>query len=85
MTSVTRRSFLGASAGFFAAGRRLGAQRAPFSVLLNSGFSGPQAFMFLAEDRGYLRDAGQRVRFVAGDGAAAIVPRVVKEGSTATP
>ena len=53
---------------------------ARYRVLLNSGISGPQAFMMLAQDRGYLREAGVDVEFVAGDGAAAVVPRVLPEG-----
>lgn len=54
-------------------------QPRPFRVLLNSNFSGPQAFFFLAQDRGYFKDAGLDVTFVAGDGAAAVVPRIGTE------
>ena len=56
------------------------AQLRRYRVLLNSNFSGPQAFFFLAQDRGYLKAAGLDAEFVAGDGAAAIVPRVGAEG-----
>lgn len=55
-------------------------QGRPFRVLLNSNFSGPQAFFFLAQDRGYLRAAGLDATFVAGGGAAAVVPRIGAEG-----
>lgn len=50
-----------------------------YRVLLNSNVSGPQAFFFLAQDRGYYRDAGLEPEFVGGDGAAAVVARVGPE------
>lgn len=56
------------------------AQPRPFRVLLNSNVSGPQAFFFLARDRGYYRAAGLDATFTGGDGAAAIVPRIGVEG-----
>ncbi|MEZ5420527.1 MAG: ABC transporter substrate-binding protein [Vicinamibacterales bacterium] len=56
------------------------AQPRPFRVLLNSNISGPQAFFFLAQDRGYYRAAGLEATFTGGDGAAAIVPRIGAEG-----
>ncbi len=46
---------------------------APIRILLNSGFAGPHAWFFLAEERGYFRDAGIAVTFVGGNGAAAVV------------
>lgn len=49
-------------------------------MLMNSGPSGPLAYMFLADERGYLAAGNLAMDFVAGDGAAAIVPRVIKEG-----
>ena len=82
MSHLSRRAFLAATASAaivlprFAAAQGLRTYR----VLLNSGISGPQAFMMLAQDRGYLREAGVDVQFVAGDGAAAVVPRVLPEG-----
>ena len=83
MASVTRRAFVGATTASFAA--LLGtppsaAQARRYRVLLNSNFSGPQAFFFVAQDRGYLKAAGLDVDYVEGDGAAAIVPRVGAEG-----
>lgn len=45
----------------------------PIRVLLNSGFSGPHAWFFLAEERGYFRDEGIAVTLVGGAGAAAVV------------
>ena len=56
------------------------AQPRRYRVLLNSNFSGPQAFFFLAQDRGYLKASSLDAEFVGGDGAAAIVPRIGKEG-----
>ena len=46
-------------------------------LLLNTSLSGPVAFFLLAEDRGYLRDAGVSLTFSPGGGAAVIVPQVV--------
>lgn len=83
MRRVSRRAFLGASSASLAAlatTRMSAAQVRRYRVLLNSNFSGPQAFFFLAQDRGYLKAAGLDAEFVAGDGAAAIVPRVGAEG-----
>lgn len=83
MRPVSRRAFLGASSATLAALATAGmsaAQLRRYRVLLNSNFSGPQAFFFLAQDRGYLKAAGLDAAFVAGDGAAAIVPRVGAEG-----
>ena len=83
MRPVSRRAFLSASSASLAAlatARMSAAQRRRYRVLLNSNFSGPQAFFFLAQDRGYLKAAGLDVDYVEGDGAAAIVPRVGAEG-----
>ena len=63
-----------------AGGHRLAAQRRRYRLLLNSNISGPQAFFFLARDRGYFANAGLDVDFVEGDGAAAVVARVGPEG-----
>ena len=45
-------------------------------MILNTFISGPQAWFFLADDRGYLRDEGIELEFVEGDTAANAVPRV---------
>ncbi len=45
-------------------------------MILNTFYSGPQAWFFLAEDRGYLREAGIALAFTEGDTAANAVPRV---------
>jgi NitT/TauT family transport system substrate-binding protein len=44
--------------------------------ILNTFYSGPQAWFFLADDRGYLRDEGIEVEFTEGDTAANAVPKV---------
>lgn len=49
-------------------------------VLLNTSLSGPLAFFLLAQERGYLRDAGLDVQFFGGPGAAAMVP-MVRDGT----
>ena len=49
-------------------------------LLLNSGFSGPHAWFFLAQERGYFRDAGLGIEFIAGGGAAAVVPLIGRDG-----
>lgn len=82
MPPVSRRAFLGTT-GASLASLIPGREAAPlrrYRVLLNSNFSGPQAFFFLAQDRGYLKAAGLDAEFVGGDGAAAIVPRIGAEG-----
>lgn len=48
-------------------------------LLLNTGLSGPVAFFLLAAEQGHLAQEGLDVQFVAGPGAAAMVP-MVREG-----
>ena len=43
---------------------------------LNTFYSGPQAWFFLAEERGYLRDEGLAVDFTEGDTAANTIPKM---------
>lgn len=57
-----------------------GGQQVKVRLLLNSALSGPHAFFCLAHERGYFADAGLDVEFVAGDGAASVVPRIAQEG-----
>jgi NitT/TauT family transport system substrate-binding protein len=49
-------------------------------LILNSGFSGPHAWFFLAQERGYFQDGGLDVEFLAGDGGAAVVPLIGTRG-----
>lgn len=48
--------------------------------LLNSGFSGANAWFLVAEKRGYFRDEGIEVEFVPGRGAFTAAGRMVEEG-----
>ncbi len=43
---------------------------------LNTFYSGPQAWFFLAEERGYLRDEGLAIAFTEGDTAANTIPKM---------
>ncbi len=43
---------------------------------LNTFFSGPQAWFFLADERGYLRDEGLAIEFTVGDTAANTIPKM---------
>lgn len=45
-------------------------------MILNTFVSGPQAWFFIADDRGYFRDEGIIIDFTPGDTAANAVPRV---------
>jgi len=48
-------------------------------MLLNGEFSGPQAFFFLARERGWLEEEGIDLTLVPGAGAATCVTRVLQE------
>lgn len=47
---------------------------------LNTFYSGPQAWFFLAEERGYLRDEGLAIAFTEGDTAANTIPKMAAGG-----
>jgi len=49
-------------------------------LLLNTSYSGPVAFFLLAQDRGYLKDAGIDLAPSQGGGASVVVPQVVPGG-----
>lgn len=44
--------------------------------ILNTFYSGPQAWFFLADDRGYFREEGLSVEFTEGDTLANAVPKL---------
>ncbi len=44
--------------------------------ILNTFYSGPQAWFFMADDRGYFRDEGLVIEFSEGDTLANAVPRL---------
>lgn len=77
MDGVTRRSLTAAiTLGALAGAAPTGAQSQPIKLLLNTSLSGPVSFFLLAEDRGYLKQAGLSVAFSPGGGAAVVVPQV---------
>lgn len=45
--------------------------------ILNTFYSGPQAWFFLADDRGYFRDEGLELEFAEGDTLANAVPKLM--------
>jgi NitT/TauT family transport system substrate-binding protein len=47
---------------------------------LNTFYSGPQAWFFLADERGYLRDEGLAIEFTEGDTAANTIPKMAAGG-----
>jgi NitT/TauT family transport system substrate-binding protein len=47
---------------------------------LNTFLSGPQAWLFLAQERGYLAAEGLEIEFVEGDTAANVVPKMAAGG-----
>lgn len=49
-------------------------------MLLNAGYSGPQAWLLLAIRRGYLRDAGIELALTPGNGAFGAAPGLVAGG-----
>lgn len=47
-----------------------------FRMVLNTSFSGPQSFLLLAQDRGYLAEEGIEIEFTQGGGAYTAAPRM---------
>jgi NitT/TauT family transport system substrate-binding protein len=45
---------------------------------LNTFYSGPQAWFFLADDLGFFREEGLEVHFTPGDTAANVIPKLAK-------
>lgn len=69
------------SAGVLATGGRLPATQArPLKMLLNSDYSGANAFLLLAVDKGYVAEAGISLSFTAGRGAYTAADRMMAEG-----
>ena len=89
MSDVTRRHFLRAVAtapvlSLVPVGRSglqtPAALPAPLRMLLNSGYSSVNAWFCLAEDRGYLKEAGLQLSFTDGVGAYTAAGRTAAEG-----
>ncbi len=52
----------------------------PLRMQLNTFYSGPQAWFFLAQARGYLQAEGLSIQFTEGDTAANTIPRMAAGG-----
>lgn len=77
MTSIDRRRALALmAAATMLPGRAFGAEQR-MRVLLNTSFSGPVSFFLLAQERGYLKEAGLELTLSQGGGASVVVPQVV--------
>ena len=82
MQAVDRRRFItqaGAAIAVLSSVRGSGAQT-PLRMLLNSGYSSVNAWFCLAEERGYLKDAGLTLAFTIGRGAYTAAGRTADEG-----
>lgn len=86
MTRITRRHMITSLAAAGAAGA-VGTARAlsimpprTYRMLLNSGWSGANAWFVIAEDKGYLREEGVHIDFTPGKGAYTVAPRMAAEG-----
>jgi NitT/TauT family transport system substrate-binding protein len=78
---LTRRDWLRLSTlALSAAAVPLRAQGKPLKMLLNSGYSGANAFFLLAQDKGYFKEAGVEVAFTPGAGAYTAAGRMMQEG-----
>ncbi len=85
MSDLTRRHFLRTVAtapalSLVPVGRAAAQTATPLRMLLNSGYSSVNAWFCLAEDRGYLKDAGLRLTFTDGVGAYTAAGRTAAEG-----
>ncbi len=80
MTMATRRAVLGGIAAAVAAPALAQKALRRFSMLLNTGVSGPQAWFYLAQDRGYLAEEGLEIAFTSGSGAYTAAPRMHASG-----
>jgi NitT/TauT family transport system substrate-binding protein len=80
MIRIDRRCALALAAGLAGMAMPARAQATRMRLLLNTSYSGPVAFFLLAEQRGYMKDAGIELSLSQGGGAAAIVPQVTPGG-----
>ncbi|MGQ4274023.1 ABC transporter substrate-binding protein [Terrihabitans sp. B22-R8] len=73
-----RRLFAGLALTLLASAAPLTAALAdtPVRIVLNWKYQGPQALFFLAEDKGYFREAGLDVTIDQGEGSAASITKV---------
>ncbi|QCI64716.1 ABC transporter substrate-binding protein [Phreatobacter stygius] len=83
-STFSRRSFgalTGGALGAVAVGKGLGAPAlaqglTKLRMVLNWRYQGPQSWFFIAQDKGYLREAGIELDIDQGDGSGAAVGRV---------
>lgn len=80
MTLSRRRTLALLAASAAPGGALQAAAPARMQLLLNTSYSGPVAFFLLAQQRGYIREAGLDLALSQGSGAAAIVPQVTPGG-----
>ncbi len=73
--SITRRTFAAGALAPLAA-PALAQSLLPCGLVLNWRFQGPQSWFFIAQDKGYLREAGVELVIDQGDGSGAAVGRV---------
>lgn len=79
---LTRRNFLAASAGLAAAAGSgfpmpaIAMDKTKLTMILNWRYQGPQAWFFLAQDKGYFDEAGIEVQMDQGNGSGAAVGQV---------
>ncbi|RYF65547.1 MAG: ABC transporter substrate-binding protein, partial [Comamonadaceae bacterium] len=52
------------------------AAQVPIKMVLNWKYEGPQAWFFLAQDKGYFKEEGLDVTIDQGEGSAASIPKV---------
>ena len=84
MLRSDRRPFLAGLAGAAVLGAmpwgRAAAESKPLKLLMNSDYTGANAWFAVAQDKGYLREEGIEVEFTPGLGAYTAAPRIVPEG-----
>lgn len=80
MTEIDRRSLLIAPAALALTAATPAPPPTTLRFLLNSGPSGANAWFFVAEERGFFRDAGLDITLVPGRGAYTAAPRLFAEG-----
>jgi NitT/TauT family transport system substrate-binding protein len=80
VTRITRRQFglgaAGAAAGIALAKPAIAQSLTKMKMIMNWRYQGPQGWFFLAEDRGYFREAGVELIMDQGNGSGAAVGAV---------
>ena len=85
MIHIDRRALTAGAAAAIALGAPFCRTRAQgalkrFRMLLNTSFSGPQAWILLAQDNGYLQREGIELELITGGGAYTAAPRMTTGG-----